>query len=192
MFRQYLEIKKNYPGTILFFRLGDFYEMFGEDAQIGARELDITLDRPPQRFGKSDSDVRRAASRRRRLYLPKLVKKGYRVAICEQTEDASATKSLVKREVVRVITPATAIDSQLLETKESLYLAAIVGAGESFGAAFLELSTGEFFCTEFSGAESWKKISTEIEKLFTARTAFSGFARQISRANLSEFRAGRD
>ena len=162
MFRQYLEIKKLYPGTILFFRLGDFYEMFNEDAQIGSRELDITL---TARHKDSPNPIPMCGIPHHSAagYIAKLVKKGYRVAICEQTEDASLTKNLVKREVVRVITPATAIDSQLLEKKDSIYLAAVAGSGESFGAAFLELSTGEFFCTEINGADGWNKISTEIE-----------------------------
>src|ERR1700755_2663002 len=92
MLRQYLEIKKQYPGTLLFFRLGDFYEMFNEDAITGARELEINL-------------------------TPRLIKKGYRGAICEQTEEAGQGKKLVRREVVRVITPGTAIDPQLMESR---------------------------------------------------------------------------
>ena len=85
------------------------------------------------------------------------------MAICEQTEEAGKGIKLVKREVVRVITPGTAIDPQLLESKESIYLAAICGAGETFGVAFLELSTGEFFTTEFHGENAWTKICADIE-----------------------------
>ena len=118
MFRQYLEIKKQYPGTLLFFRLGDFYELFGEDAKIGSRELDITL---TARHKDSANPIpmcgvpHHAASG----YITKLVKKGYRVAICEQTEEAGQGKKLVKREVARVITPGTAIDEQLLGKEKS-------------------------------------------------------------------------
>ena len=162
MLRQYLEIKKQYPGTLLFFRLGDFYELFNEDAIIGSRELEITL---TARHKDSANPIpmcgvpHHAAAN----YISRLVKKGYRVAICEQTEDAGNGKTLVKREVVRVITPGTAIDSQLLEKKESVYLASLFGAGMSFGAAYLELSTGEFFATQIEGKDSWTKICADIE-----------------------------
>ena len=162
MFRQYLEIKKQYPGTLLFFRLGDFYELFNEDAVIGSRELEITL---TARHKDSPNPVpmcgvpHHAAAN----YIARLVKKGYRVAICEQTEEAGKGIKLVKREVVRVITPGTAVDPQLLESKESVYLASISGAGENFGLALLELSTGEFSVTEISGKNAWEKVCTDIE-----------------------------
>jgi DNA mismatch repair protein MutS len=162
MLRQYLEIKKLHPGTILFFRLGDFYEMFNEDAVIGSRELEITL---TARHKDSPNPVpmcgipHHAAAN----YIARLVKKGYRVAICEQTEVATKGVKLVKREVVRVITPGTAIDPQLIESKESIWLGAICGSGETFGASFLELSTGEFLSTQTSGANSWANIVADIE-----------------------------
>ena len=162
MLRQYLEIKKQYPGTILFFRLGDFYEMFNEDAITGSRELEITLTarqkdspRPIPMCGIPHH----AASN----YIARLVKKGYRVAICDQTEIAGKDVKLVKREVVRVITPGTAIDEQLIESKENVYLSALCGSGETFGASFLELSTGEFFTTQISGQNAWQKIVADIE-----------------------------
>jgi DNA mismatch repair protein MutS len=162
MLRQYLEIKKQYPGTILFFRMGDFYELFNEDAITGSREMEITL---TARHKDSKNPVpmcgipHHAAAN----YISRLVKKGYRVAICEQTEEAGKGVKLVKREVVRVITPGTAIDPQLIESKESVYLACITGAGETFGAAFLELSTGEFFSTQTSGSNAWTNICADIE-----------------------------
>ncbi len=167
MLRQYLEIKKQYPGTILFFRLGDFYEMFNEDAVLASGILQITLTarqkdsaRPIPMCGVPHH----AASN----YIAKLVRNGYRVAICDQTETPTAGVKLVKREVVRVITPGTAIDEQLLESRESVYLASICGSSETFGAAFLDVSTGDFFATQISGVDSWKKIRTEIES-FTPR-----------------------
>lgn len=162
MLRQYLEIKKLYPGTILFFRLGDFYEMFNEDAIVGSRELEITL---TARQKDSPNPIpmcgvpHHAASN----YIARLVRKGYRVAICDQTETPGKGVKLVKREVVRVITPGTAIDPQLIEAKESVYLAALCGRGETFGAAFLETSSGHFSSTEITGAGSWTKICEEIE-----------------------------
>lgn len=162
MLRQYLDIKKEYPGTILFFRLGDFYEMFNEDALTGSRELDITL---TARHKNTENPVpmcgvpHHAAAN----YIAKLVRKGYRVAVCEQTEDASGAKKLVKREVVRIVTPGTAIEEQLLESREPVYLGSVFGSGEKFGVAFLELSTGEFLATEFEGADAWTMAVAEIE-----------------------------
>ncbi len=162
MFRQYLEIKKQYPGTLLFFRLGDFYELFNEDAKTGARELDITL---TARHKDSPNPVPMCGVPHHAAagYIAKLVKKGYRVAICEQTEEAGQGKKLVNREVARIITPGTAIDEQLLEKKNPIFLASVCGSGECFGAAYLELSTGEFFATQIEGKESWSKICSDIE-----------------------------
>lgn len=162
MLRQYLEIKKLYPGTILFFRLGDFYEMFNEDAITGARELEITLT-ARQKDSKNPIPMCGVPHHAASNYIARLVKKGYRVAICEQTETPSKGTKLVKRDVVRVITPGTAIDPQLLESKESVYLASVFGGGDSFGAAFLELSTGEFSATEVSGTNGWEKICEHIQ-----------------------------
>src|SRR5207245_8125687 len=139
MLRQYLDIKKLYPGTILFFRLGDFYEMFNEDALVGSRELEITL---TARHKDTANPIpmcgvpHHAAAN----YISRLVRKGYRVAICEQTETPGKGVKLVKREVVRVITPGTAVDPQLLASKDSIYLASVFGKGDEFGAAFLVTS----------------------------------------------------
>ncbi len=161
MLRQYLEIKKNYPGTILFFRLGDFYEMFNEDALVGSRELEITLT-ARQKDSPNPLPMCGVPHHAAAGYISKLVKKGYRVAICEQAEAAGKGVKLVKREVVRVITPGTAIDTQLIGSKEPVYLASIAGSGEIFGAAFLDISTGTFAATEISGPGSWPKIVEQI------------------------------
>ncbi|MGB2913859.1 MAG: DNA mismatch repair protein MutS [Pyrinomonadaceae bacterium] len=162
MLRQYLEIKKLYPGTILFFRLGDFYEMFNEDAVTGSRELDITL---TARHKDSPNPVPMCGVPYHAApnYIARLVRKGYRVAICEQTETPTKGTKLVKREVVRVITPGTAIDPQLVEAKDTVYLASICGSGDTYGAAFLETSSGSFATTEITGSDSWSKIRDEIE-----------------------------
>lgn len=162
MLRQYLELKKQYPGTLLFFRLGDFYELFNEDAIIGSRELEITLT-ARQKDSANPIPMCGVPHHAAANYIARLVRKGYRIAICEQTEDASKTKKLVRREVVRVITPGTAIDPQLMESREPVYLAAVCGNGETFGAAFLEISTGEFFATEISGSNAWANICADIE-----------------------------
>jgi len=161
MFRQYLDIKKQYPGTILFFRLGDFYEMFNEDAVVGSRELEITLT-ARQKDSPNPIPMCGVPHHAAANYIARLVKKGYRVAICEQAEEAGKGVKLVKREVVRVITPGTAIDDQLLEPRESVYLAAVSGSDEVFAAAFLELSSGQFSVTQHSGADAWDKICEQI------------------------------
>jgi DNA mismatch repair protein MutS len=162
MIRQYFELKRQHPGTLLFFRLGDFYELFFEDALTGARELEITLTARHKERGEPIPMCgvpHHAASG----HIARLVRKGYRVAICEQTEDPTKTKKLVRREVVRVITPGTAIDPQLLETREAIYLAAICGSGDRMAAAFLDLSTGEFRATQASGPSAWARIRSDLE-----------------------------
>ncbi len=96
-------------------------------------------------------------------YIARLVRRGFRVAICEQTEAASKTKKLVRREVVRVVTPGTPIDPQLLETRESVFLAAVCGVGDTMGVAFLDISTGEFLATQETGPNAWEKICADLE-----------------------------
>ncbi|HYY99826.1 MAG TPA: DNA mismatch repair protein MutS, partial [Pyrinomonadaceae bacterium] len=162
MLRQYQELKRQHPGALLFFRLGDFYELFFEDAITGARELEITL---TARHKERGQPIPMCGVPHHAVagYVARLIRKGFRVAICEQTEDPSKAKKLVRREVVRVITPGTAIDPHLVEAKESVYLAALCGAGDTFGAAFLDLSTGDFRATEVSGADAWARIRADIE-----------------------------
>jgi DNA mismatch repair protein MutS len=145
--RQYLEIKARYPDCILFFRMGDFYEMFFEDAVLASKLLDITLTSRDK--GREDSVPLcgfpwHAAS----SYIAKLIAKGHKVAICEQMEDPRFAKGIVKREVVRVITPGLVVDPDNLEAKENNFLAGIAVRGEGFGLAFLDISTGEFRVTE--------------------------------------------
>jgi len=151
MLRQYLDIKKRYPGTILFFRLGDFYEMFNEDAVVGSRELEITLT-ARQKDSSNPIPMCGIPHHAAASYIARLVRKGYRVAICEQTETAGKGVKLVRREVVKVITPGTAIDPQLVEAKDSVYLAAVTVKGQMSAVAFLETSSGDFCATEFEGA----------------------------------------
>ncbi len=162
MLRQYLEIKKLYPGTLLMFRLGDFYELFNEDAIIGARELQITLT-ARHKDSKNPIPMCGVPHHAAANYIARLVRNGYRVAICEQAEPAKKGTKLVRREVVRVVTPGTAIDPQLIESKESVYLAAICASGETLGAAFLELSTGDFSATQVSGSDCWSKLSEIVD-----------------------------
>ena len=162
MLRQYQELKQQHPGTLLFFRLGDFYELFFDDAVIGARELQITLTARHKEHGDPIPMCgvpHHAAAN----YISRLVRRGFRVAICEQTEAASKTKKLVRREVVRIVTPGTPIDPQLLETRESVFLAAVCGAGETMGVAFLDISTGEFLATQETGPNAWERICADLE-----------------------------
>src|SRR5229473_5730124 len=185
MVRQYRELKEQHPGTLLFFRLGDFYELFFEDAVIGARELQITLTARHKERGDAipmcGVPHHSAAN-----YIAKLVRKGYRVAICEQTEDASRTKKLVRREVVRVVTPGTPIDPQLLEPRESVYLAAVSAHGDSAGAAFLDLSTGEFRATQASGPGAWKLIAGDIESYAPRELLFPGALAPLVRSGFDQ------
>jgi DNA mismatch repair protein MutS len=162
MVRQYRELKAQHPGALLFFRLGDFYELFFEDAVIGARELQITLT-ARHKQGADPIPMCGVPHHSAANYIAKLVRKGYRVAVCEQTEDPSKAKKLVRREVARIVTPGTPIDPQLLEARETVYLAAVCARGETCGAAFLDLSTGEFRATQASGAEAWSIIAADIE-----------------------------
>lgn len=162
MLRQYQELKRQHPGALLFFRLGDFYELFFDDAVTGSRELQITLTARHKERGDAipmcGVPHHSAAG-----YIARLVRKGYRVAICEQTEDPSKAKKLVRREVVRIVTPGTPIDPQLLEAREPVFLAAICSTGETIGAAFLDVSTGEFRATQETGQEAWSRIREDLE-----------------------------
>jgi DNA mismatch repair protein MutS len=162
MLRQYLEIKQLYPGTLLFFRLGDFYELFNEDAITGARELQITLT-ARQKDSKNPIPMCGVPHHSASGYISRLVKKGYRVAICEQAEAATKGVKLVRREVVRVITPGTAVDPQLLDSGDSVYLAGICGDRDSFGAAFLDVSTGAFQATQSSGPTALADVCEIVE-----------------------------
>src|SRR3989440_2200097 len=186
MVRQYQELKSQHPGTLLFFRLGDFYELFFDDAVIGARELQITLTARHKEKG-DPIPMCGVPHHSAANYIAKLVRKGYRVAVCEQTEDASKTKKLVRREVVRIVTPGTPIDPQLLEPRESTFLAAVCARGESVGAAFLDVSTGEFRATQASGRESWKRIAADIESYAPRELLFPESLAPLMRAGLDSW-----
>jgi DNA mismatch repair protein MutS len=151
MMRQYHQIKQEHPDVLLFFRLGDFYEMFFEDAVTGSRELEITLtSRHADRAGKP-IPMCGIPYHAVNGYLSKLIKKGYRVAICEQVEDPRLAKGLVRREVTRIVTPGTTIEDSILDSRENHYIAAILETKDCLGAAFLDVSTGTFSMTEFHG-----------------------------------------
>ncbi|PYS62926.1 MAG: hypothetical protein DMF74_11870 [Acidobacteria bacterium] len=184
MVRQYRELKSQHPGTLLFFRLGDFYELFFEDAVIGSRELQITL---TARHKERDDPIPMCGVPHHSAanYIAKLVRKGYRVAICEQTEDPSKAKKLLRREVVRVVTPGTPIDPQLLEPRASVYLAAVCAQGETVGAAFLDISTGEFRATQADGSDAWQRIAADIESYAPRELLFPAALTTLVRAGFS-------
>ncbi|MEP6849234.1 MAG: DNA mismatch repair protein MutS [Acidobacteriota bacterium] len=179
MLRQYLEIKKQYPGTILFFRLGDFYEMFNEDALIGSRELEITLT-ARQKESANPIPMCGVPYHAAPGYISRLVNKGYRVAICEQTEAPAKGVKLVRREVVRVITPGTAIDSQLVDPKETIYLAAVSNDRDKYGIALLDLSTGGFEATQIAGQDSLAKVNELLGNYAPREIIFPMSAQQLA------------
>ena len=162
MMQQYLSIKEQYPGTILFYRLGDFYEMFFEDAKLVSRELELTL------TGKDCGLSERAPMcgvpyHAVDTYLQKLIEKGYKVAICEQMTDPATTKGLVEREVIRVVTPGTVIESNMLEDRKANYIAALFLQKNRAGFAFCDVSTGEFSLCQIQDARS--NLSDELARL---------------------------
>jgi DNA mismatch repair protein MutS len=162
MMRQYHKIKMEHPDLLLFFRLGDFYEMFFEDAITGSRELEITLtsrnnDRSGNPIPMCGIPYHAAEN-----YLTRLLKKGFKVAICEQVEDPRTAKGIVKREVTRILTPGTTIEKGLLDSKENNYLGCLTENDDFVAAAFLDVSTGEFLAVEYSGDDAWAKIEQEL------------------------------
>ncbi len=162
MMQQYLNIKEQYPGVILFFRLGDFYEMFFDDAKLVSRELELTL------TGKDCGLSERAPMcgvpyHAVDTYLQKLIEKGYKVAICEQMEDPATAKGLVAREVTRVVTPGTVIESNMLEDKKANYIAALCLKKNQAGCAFCDVSTGEFCLYQIMDARA--NLSDELARL---------------------------
>lgn len=160
MMRHYLQTKEEYKDCILFYRLGDFYEMFFEDAKIVSKELELTL------TGKSCGQEERAPMcgipfHAYESYMNRLVEKGYKVAICEQMEDPKQAKGMVKREVIRVVTPGTNINEQALEDGKNHYIMCIVAIADRFGIATADVTTGDFFVTE---VDSERKLMDEIYK----------------------------
>jgi DNA mismatch repair protein MutS len=167
MIRQYLEIKKQYPDAILFFRLGDFYEMFFDDALLASRELEITL---TGRDGGAKERVPMCGIpyHASDTYIAKLIAKKYRVAICEQVEDPSLAKGIVRREVIRVVTPGTVMEGQLLEAKTNNYLASIAPLEKGFSFAVTDITTGLFMVSSFSGEKAESTLMEELSRLMPA------------------------
>lgn len=166
--KQYIENKQQYPDCILFFRMGDFYEMFFEDAKIVSRELNITL----TSRGKDKVPLAGVPHHSVQPYLAKLVKKGYKVAIVEQLEDPRFAKGVVKRGVVRIVTPGTLIDDLMLNENVNNYLMAIANNDKCYGAAIVDISTGEFLVTEVNHIE---KLKNEITRFNPAEILVPSF-----------------
>ena len=165
MRKQYLEMKEKCPDCLLFFRLGDFYEMFDEDARIASKVLDLTLttrDRNKDIPQEEKVPMCGVPYHSYQSYLARLVAKGYKVAICEQTQDPAAATGIVERDIIRIVTPGTAVDASMLEESRNNYIAAIYLEGERCGVCFCDLSTGEVYATACSGEDCLTHLMNEL------------------------------
>ncbi len=162
MMKQYHETKRRFPGKLVFFRLGDFYEMFYEDAVVASRELEITL--TARNKDKAGAPIPMCGVPYHSVdgYIARLLKKGYKIAICEQVEDPRTAKKLVHREVTRILTPGTVVEEMLLEAKDHNYLGSFVTSDSGAGLAFMDLSTADFVATQFAGEGAWQKAMDEL------------------------------
>lgn len=167
MMQHYLDTKEQYKDCILFYRLGDFYEMFFDDAITASRELEITL------TGKDCGQEERAPMagvpfHAANMYIAKLIEKGYKVAICEQLEDPKQAKGIVKRDVIRVVTPGTVLEDNLLEDKKNNYIMSIFKQGIFFGIAICDISTGDFYSSQIKDTNNFAKLLDEIARYYPA------------------------
>ena len=192
MMKQYLEIKKDNPDSILFFRLGDFYEMFADDARLASRELDLTLtSRDHGKHAKPAEEqipmcgIPYHASE---AYIARLIAKGYKVAICEQMEDPATAKGLVKRDIIRVVTPGTVIDAACLDDKASNFLCGIYMDARSAGAAFCDITTGKAHLTAFTGKDRVEHVVNELGRFSPAEAILNdgAYAEKALTAALTE------
>lgn len=161
MMKQYFKIKEQNKDSILFFRLGDFYEMFYDDAKIASKELELTL------TGRDCGQAERAPMcgvpfHSCEGYIARLVAKGYKVAICEQTEDPATAKGLVKRDIIRVITPGTVMESSMLDEGRNNYICCMFSDSKKIGLCFCDISTGELYATEISGSDSVNSLTSQL------------------------------
>ena len=174
LMRQYAAVKKEHPTALLFFRLGDFYELFFDDAIVASKELQITLTSRNKEKGIA-VPMCGVPYHAAEGYIGKLIRRGFKVAICEQMEDPRLAKKLVRREVTRVVTPGTAADSSL-GSEENNFLAALAQVRDCVGFAALDLSTGEFRATEFSGEGAMRRVQEELEQLRPKELLFGSAA----------------
>ena len=171
MMKQYLKIKEENPDSILFFRLGDFYEMFDSDARTASRELDLTLtsrDKDPNKAPEERVPMCGIPYHSSDAYIARLIAKGYKVAICEQMEDPATAKGLVERGIIRVVTPGTVIDSACLDEKSGNFLCGIYLDSQNAGVAFCDMSTGETHVTSFSGKDRLEHVVNELGRFSPA------------------------
>lgn len=188
MMKQYHEVKRRFPGKLVFFRLGDFYEMFYEDAVVASRELEITL--TSRNKDKSGSPIPMCGVPHHSVegYIARLVKKGYKIAICEQVEDPKTAKKLVHREVTRVLTPGTVVEEMLLESKDHNYLGSLRRVAQGVGLAFMDLTTADFLATEFHGEDAWQKGIDELTRFSPKELVLSdGAGKEIRSRLLAEW-----
>ena len=177
MMQQYVKLKEANPGALLFFRLGDFYEMFGEDAKTASRELDLTLTTRDRGKDKADQTPMCGVPYHScEGYIARLIAKGYKVAICEQMEDPATAKGLVERDIIRVVTPGTVTDSSMLEDGRSNYISAVFLSDNGTGVCFVDVSTGRTMATAFSGAESVGHLINELGRFSPAEVVLGGAA----------------
>ncbi len=164
MMEQYMEIKEKYQDCILFFRLGDFYEMFFDDAIKASKELEITL--TSKNFSKEDKiPMCGVPFHSAEGYIVKLIDKGYKVAICEQVEDPKETKGIVKREVIQVITPGTVLNNTMLNEKNNNFIISVFATEKGIGLAYCDISTGELLSTEIKGSNLYENLLNELVKI---------------------------
>lgn len=173
MMKQYFEIKEKNKDCILFYRLGDFYEMFYEDAILASRELELTL------TGRDCGQEERAPMcgvpfHSCEGYIAKLVSKGYKVAICEQTEDPKAAKGLVKRDIIRVITPGTVMEQSMLDESRNNYICSMYSSDKNIGICFCDISTGELYATDISGRDYYRILTNQLASYSPREILFGG------------------
>ena len=183
MMQHYMEKKEEYKDCLLFYRLGDFYEMFFNDAILASKELEITL------TGRACGQEERAPMcgvpfHAADMYISKLISKGYKVAICEQLEDPKTAKGIVKRDVIRVVTPGTVIESNLLEEKKNNFIMSIVKKGLFFGIAVCDVSTGDFFSTQITENNNFEKLLDEIARFIPSEIITNQMMIEIGRAHV--------
>ena len=164
MLEQYHRIKREHRDAILMFRMGDFYEMFFEDATKASSILEIAL---TARGKGTDNEAPMCGVPWHSVdsYIARLIASGQKVAVCDQVEDARAARGLVRREVVRVVSPGTLTDPASLDARENLYIACLFPAGDGVGAAWVDLSTGDFRLSESKGTHAWEQLSQQIATL---------------------------
>ena len=188
MMQHYLQTKEEYKDCILFYRLGDFYEMFFDDAITASRELELTL------TGKDCGQEERAPMcgipfHAAETYIARLIEKGYKVAICEQLEDPKLAKGIVKRDVIRVVTPGTVMESNLLEEKKNNYIMAIYKNGIYYGVSVCDLTTGDFKTTQIKEQNNFATLVDEISRYspaeIVANTMFYNSVEEIMK-NLAQ------